>query len=190
MSPPVVAEALLAATSPPSDYESIAGDLHEEYLRRVRLDGEGTANRWYWSQVLLSVPSLLSYSRARRSALGVAFTVAVVIAVLLLMMLAVEPINVLLRSAFGPGRSPLWAVCALCWIDAAAFGAILAAVVRGGGMRLALATGALLVLFIVVPTLMGFSSRLPLEEWMVLFGAVPAMCGGAGIYQVFRRHFD
>jgi hypothetical protein len=60
-----LAQALVAATAPPNDYESVAGDLHEEYLRRARFADVHAANRWYWSQALRSIPSLLSYSRAR-----------------------------------------------------------------------------------------------------------------------------
>ncbi len=35
MKPPALAQAIVAAAAPASDYEIIAGDLHEEYLRLV-----------------------------------------------------------------------------------------------------------------------------------------------------------
>lgn len=187
MRPPVVAEALVAAVAPPNDYESIAGDLHEEYLRYARLSSRRAANRWYWSQVLLSIPSLLSYSRAHRSALyaiGVGLTV---LAVLIAMLLATVPINALLQAIFG-SRCPLGVQFCADWIDAAVFGAVLALIVRSGGVRLAFWAASLLVLAFAVPALLGFpSSQAPLPAWILLGGAVPAMCAGAALYQVGSR---
>ena len=136
MRPPVVAEALVAAVAPPNDYESIAGDLHEEYLRYARLSSKRAANRWYWSQVLLSIPSLLSYSRAHRSALHAIGVGLTVIAVLIAMLLATVPIDALLQAIFGSlARCPLWVSFCAYWIDAVVFGTVLALIVRGGGVR-------------------------------------------------------
>jgi hypothetical protein len=98
MRPPVVAAALIAAFAPPNDYESIAGDLHEKYFRYAHCSTTRAANRWYWSQVLLSIPSLLSYSRVRRSALQAAGVGVAILAVLMAMLLATVPINALLES--------------------------------------------------------------------------------------------
>ncbi len=112
MMPPFLAQALVAAAAPPNDYESVVGDLHEEYVRLSRFSGQGAANRWYWSQVIRSIPSLLSYSRAQRSVGAAARTVLIVAAVLFVMMLAIEPINDLLRAIFGHQRSPVWALFA------------------------------------------------------------------------------
>jgi hypothetical protein len=189
MRPPAVAEALIAAIAPPNDYESVAGDLHEEYVRYARLSSTGAANRWYWSQTLLSIPSLLSYSRAHRSALravGVAFTV---LAVIVAMLLATVPLNMLLKAIFGNlSRCPVSVWFCADWIDAAVFGALLALIVRSGGVRLAFWAAMLLVLAYGVPALLGFpSSQAPLLAWVLLGGTVPAMCAGAGLYQVAMR---
>lgn len=185
MRPPLVAEALVAAVAPLNDYESIAGDLHEEYLRYARLSSRRAANRWYWSQVLLSIPWLLSYSRAHRSilnAIGVGLTV---IAVLIAMLFATVPLNALLDAIFGSATWPPMAQFCVDWIDAAIFGAVLALIVRGGGVRLALCAALLLVLAFAVPALLGFpSSQAPLPAWILLGGTVPAMCAGAALYQV------
>jgi hypothetical protein len=184
MRPPVVAEALVAAVAPPNDYESIVGDLHEEYLRYARLSTTTAANRWYWSQALLSIPWLLTYSRAHRSApqaIGVGLTV---LAVLIAMLLATVPINALLQAIFG-SRCPLSVQFCADWIDAAVFGAFLSLIVRGGGVRLAFWAALLLVLAFVVPALLGFpSSQAPLPAWILLGGTVPAMCAGAALYRV------
>lgn len=190
MKPPVVAEALVAAFAPPNDYESIAGDLHEEYRRYARVGGKRAANRWYWSQVLLSIPWLLSYSRVHRSAMrsiGVGLTV---IAVLIAMLLATVPINALLQTIFGSlARCPLSVSFCVYWIDAAVFGTLLAMIVRSGGARLAFWAALLLVLAYGVPAILGFpSSQAPLPAWILLGGTVPAMCAGAALYQVGIRH--
>lgn len=189
MRPPVVAEALIAAVAPPNDYESVAGDLHEEYVRYVCLSSTRAANRWYWSQALLSVPSLLSYSRTHRSALRAVGVGLTVVAVLIAMLLATVPINILLQAIFGSlARCPLPVWFCADWIDAGVFGAILALVVRSGGVRLAFWAALLLVLSYSVPALLGFpSSQAPLLGWVLLTGTVPAMCAGAGLYQVAIR---
>lgn len=189
MRPPLLAEMLLATAAPPNDYESVAGDLHEEYLRHAAADGTMKANRWYWSQVLRSVPSLLRYSRVRRSALQTAGIALTVLAVPAAMLLATVPINAVLQATFGDlARCPLPVSFGADWIDAAAFGALLAVIVRSGGVRLAFWAAMLLVLAFAVPALLGFpSSQAPLAAWILLGGTVPAMCAGACLYQVANR---
>ncbi len=188
MTPPVLAQALVAATAPPNDYESVAGDLHEEYVRLTHCAGEAAANRWYWSQALRSIPSLLSYSRLHRSIATGLVTASVALAVLVAMLLAVEPIQHLLLAAFGGSRSPMWALFSAEWLNAALFGAILASAVRSGGIRLALWSSLFFIAAIVVPTFLGYSSRLPLYEWLLIVGLIPSMSTGAGLYQIIRRH--
>jgi hypothetical protein len=189
MRPPIVAEAIVAAVAPPGDYESIAGDLHEEYLRYACLSGRRAANRWYWSQVLLSIPWMLSYSRARRSelhAIGIGLTA---VGVLVAMLLATLPINALLDAIFGSANWPLFVPFGAYWIDAAVFGAVLALIIRRGGVRIAFWAASLLVLAFAVPALLGFpSSQAPVWAWVLLGGTVPAMCAGAALYQVVIRH--
>lgn len=187
MTPPVIAQALLAAAAPPGDYENVAGDLHEEYLRRVRAQGVGAANRWYWSQALASIPPLLSYSRAQRSLWNALATGAIIIVLLVVLLLATEAVNHAIRLLCGASHCPAWGYFAADWVNAAAFGSMLAVCVRSGGVRLVLWSGVFLVAAVVVPTLLGFSSRLPLVEWLLLFGAVPAMAGGAALYHILRR---
>jgi|SRR5580698_431872 hypothetical protein len=188
MRPPIVAEAIVAAVAPPGDYESIAGDLHEEYLRYACLSGRRAANRWYWSQVLLSIPWMLSYSRARRSelhAIGIGLTA---VGVLVAMLLATLPINALLDAIFGSANWPLFVPFGAYWIDAAVFGAVLALIIRRGGVRIAFWAASLLVLAFAVPALLGFpSSQAPVWAWVLLGGTVPAMCAGAALYQVVIR---
>ena len=189
MKPPVLAEMLLALVAPPNDYESVAGDLCEEYLERARSAGAAAANRWYWSQVLRSIPSLLSYSRAYRSALQAAGVALLAIVVLAAMLLATVPINALLQAAFGdPARWPLWVSFSADWTDAAVFGALLGMLVRSGGVRVAFGAASLLVLAFAVPALLGFpSSQAPFFAWVLLGGAVPAMCAGATLGQMLVR---
>jgi hypothetical protein len=188
MRPPIVAEALVAAVAPSSDYESIAGDLHEEYLRYACLSGTKAANRRYWSQVLLSIPWMLSYSRARRSALDAIGMGLTAVGVLVAMLLATVPINALLDVIFGDANWPPAVSFCAYWTDGVVFGTVLALLVRSGGVRLAFWTASFLVLAFAVPALVGFpSSQAPPPAWVLLGGMIPAMCAGAGLYQVVRR---
>lgn len=58
VSPPALAERLLAWVSDAQIRDHLLGDLHEEYLARLRAPG-AQARRWYWSQALRSLPRLL-----------------------------------------------------------------------------------------------------------------------------------
>jgi hypothetical protein len=189
MRPPIVAETIVAAVAPPGDYESIAGDLHEEYLRYACLSGRRAANRWYWSQVSLSIPWMLSYSRAGRSALHAIGIGLTAVGVLVAMLLATLPINALLDAIFGSANWPLFVPFCAYWIDAAVFGVVLALILRRGGVRIAFWAASLLVLAFAVPALLGFpSSQAPVWAWVLLGGTVPAMCAGAALYQVVIGH--
>ncbi|HET9095416.1 MAG TPA: permease prefix domain 2-containing transporter [Candidatus Baltobacteraceae bacterium] len=190
MTPPVIAQALLAAAAPAGDYDSVAGDLHEEYLHRVPIQGVGAANRWYWAQALASIPPLLSYSRTQRSIWNGLAVGAMVVVSPVVLLLATEAINDTIRVTCGGGHCAAWTYFSADWTDAAVFGALLAFCIRAGGVRLVLVSAVLLVTAIVIPTLLGFSSRLPLTEWLLLFGAVPAMCAGASTYQIIHRRSE
>jgi hypothetical protein len=189
MTPPLWARAVVAATAPPRDYESVAGDLHEEYVRLVRLKGRAHADAWYCSQAVRSIPSLLSYSRFSEAPwlrIGIAFFVAIS----LLVMLVVNELagDVIARytnaTRFGIGA---WPYFVAGWLDALVFGFLIAAIVRSYGTRLVLVASIVLVAFVVLPILMHYSSPLSPMTTVLLVGAVPAMCAGAGLYQVFRR---
>lgn len=57
--PPRLAVRLLEITAPESDLDCMRGDLEEEFASR-RARSEGGARRWFWRQVLLSIPANLS----------------------------------------------------------------------------------------------------------------------------------
>ena len=59
VTPPPAAVRLLALTAPESDREFMLGDLEEEFARRS-VTSEAEARRWFWRQVLRSVPINLS----------------------------------------------------------------------------------------------------------------------------------
>lgn len=189
MRPPVLAEALVAAAAPQTDYQILLGDLHEEYLRFALLDGVRVANRWYWSQALRSIPSLLSYSRWNLSAIrivGIALSALAVLASMLFVLAMIETVSPSLVKSMHQG--PTWAWVSLEWIYAATFGAILALIVRTDGLRVAFWSALFLVLCFVIPALAGNPhSQAPLRSWILLWGAIPAMCTGAGLYQAVRR---
>jgi len=187
MRPPALAEALVAAAAPSRDYEMIAGDLFEEYRRIVSVRGSSAANRWYWAQALRSLPSLLSYSRSDTSApraIGVALAS---LAVLIAMLAVITAIDVVFQRLFGFARIPGYVWMCVNYGDVLLFGAILAAVVRTDGPRVAFFASMFLVLCFVIPALAGNPhSQAPPAAWIQLFGAVPAMCIGAAVFQAVR----
>lgn len=186
MSPPFFARALVAAAAPPADYDVIDGDLYEEYIVRVRTAGVAEANRWYWSQVLRSIPPLLSYSRVGASIRGSLATGAIVVVVLLGMLFLKDLVDELI-GRISPAHMPEWLYFSLDWLVAAACGLILAALVRTRGVRLALGAALFLLIAFALPILAGVSPRLPLVAWILLLGAIPAMALGAAAFQVIRR---
>jgi hypothetical protein len=192
MRPPTLAQALVAAVAPTNDYEIVAGDLHEEYLHILHARGSTAANRWYWAQALLSIPSLLSYSRSNASVLrrvGIALTALAVLVAMLLVLVAIDTVY---QALFGSmDRAPNWIWVCVDWADAVIFGAILAWLVRTDSLRVAFCAALFLVLCFVVPALAGNPhSQAPLEAWIVLWAVIPAMCIGAGICQTIRRRAD
>lgn len=188
MRPPGLAQALVAATAPSSDYEIIAGDLHEEYLRIARVNGVTAANRWYWAQTLLSMPSLLSYSRSNRSALRRIGVALIALAVLVAMLVVITVIQAVVQRVFGFTAIPDWVWLFVNYAAVVLFGAILARLVRTDGPRVAFFASLFLVVCFVVPALAGHpGSQAPLFAWVMLCGAVPAMCFGAVLHQVIKR---
>jgi hypothetical protein len=194
VTPPIVARLLVIAIAPPRDYDSVAGDLHEEYLHRATTDGRVAANRWYWSQAIRSIPSLLWYSRARHSLVP---TIAMIILFLVLLATMIISASLVTGELFdyvytNLGGSVLAWSCATVfgsWIVAAIFGAILSAIMRGHSHRLMLATAIVFTLaFVIMPNL-GLGPFAPLGPWqyMVLFGEVPSVGIGAATYQFFRK---
>ena len=71
--PPRLAERLLRWATARADRDCVAGDLTEEFAARALRSGLGGARRWYWWQVMRSVPTSLLTGResqaARRSAI-------------------------------------------------------------------------------------------------------------------------
>ncbi len=184
MRPPPLAQALVAAASPEGDYEIVAGDLHEEYLRVMSLRGAKAANRWYWAQTVLSLPSLLSYSRSNESPLRRIGVALIAFGVLLAMVL----IDTVVQNVFRLDCGILWVGFCVHWTTALVFGAILARFLRTDSLRVAFWAALFLVLCFVIPALAGHpGSQAPLTAWIALVGAIPAMCIGAAIYQAIRR---
>ena len=189
MTPPALAQALVAAVAPASDYEIVAGDLHEEYVRILHARGAKAANRWYWAQTLLSIPSLLSYSRSSKSILGHIGVALTAFAVLLAMVAVLMAIELAVQKITGdPNAGPGWVWLCITYADAGVFGAILARLVRVDGLRVALYAALFLVLCFVVPAIAGHpGSQAPLCAWIELAGVIPAMCIGAALYQIAVR---
>lgn len=187
MRPPTLALALLAAAAPSGEFEIVAGDLYEEYLRIRCLRGQRAANRWYWAQTLLSLPSLLSYSRSDRSlprVIGVALSA---FAVLVAMLVIKTAIDVVFQRLFDVPEIPRYVWVFVDYGDALLFGAILAAVVRTDGPRVAFCASMFLVLCFAVPALAGNPhSQAPPAAWIQLCGVIPAMSIGAAVFQAAK----
>lgn len=189
MRPPTLAQALVAAVAPANDYEIVAGDLHEEYLRVMALRGAKAANRWFWAQTVLSIPSLLSYSRSNRSVrahIGVALIAFAVLVAMLAVLMAIELVAQTVFGSANPG--PTWFWLCINYADAGVFGAILARLVRTDSLRVAFYAAVFLVLCFVIPAVAGHpGSQAPLCAWIELAGVIPAMCIGAAVYQLVGR---
>jgi hypothetical protein len=189
MRPPVLAEAFVAAAAPSHDCEIVAGDLHEEYVRIRSLSGAAAANRWYWAQTLLSVPSLLSYSRSDDSVLRQIGVALIALAVLATMLVAVTLIEAILQPSFSFHHHILryTSVCTN-YAGALVFGAILSRLVRTDGLRVTFRASVFLVLCFAVPAIAGNpSSQAPFSTWLQLFAVVPVMSIGAVLDQILRR---
>jgi len=131
MRPPFVPGALIAAAAAPADYESVAGDLYEEYNLRIASAGRACADQWYWSQALRSIPSLLSYSRARQSFAASIAMGAIVACVLFAMLVFKEVIDGAIHTVYHPAAGVgvhVWPYFPADWIDAALFGVVLGAI--------------------------------------------------------------
>jgi hypothetical protein len=186
MTPPFIPRALIAAAAPPTDYDVIEGDLHEEYIARVRTLGAAEANRWYWSQALRSIFPLLSCFRVQRSVRTTLATSGIVVVLLFAMLFTKDFVDELIAK-LSHHSFPASLYFALDWFVAAAFGLILAAVVRAGGVRLAGGAALFMLSAFALPILIGVSPRLPVAAWVLLVGAIPAMSLGAATFQVIRR---
>jgi hypothetical protein len=188
MKPPVLPRLLVTAATPAADYDSIVGDLFEEYARRVQSIGRVRSDLWYWSQAIRSVPPLLSYSRTRGSPGAHVATAAIVVGILIAMLFTKDLIDRLIGVAYPSTGVHAWLYFLIDWADAALFGAILARVVRHHPVRLALIASVTLVTAFAIPIVAGFSNGLTPIAWLLLLGAIPAMSAGAAAYQTVRRH--
>jgi hypothetical protein len=188
ISPPAWAHALVAACTSPADYESIAGDLEEEYRDFVQSRGRNYADAWYGSQAIRSVPALLSYARLTALPHRRITTVFIIAIALIAMLFA----NEFLGDALGvliPIRPGIraWPFFLCGWTCAAFFGFLIVAIVRSQGVRLVLIASLALIACIAVPIAMNVSSPLSVPTWLLLLGTTPAMCAGAAVFQLLRR---
>ncbi len=187
MTSPLVARVLLAAATPSADYDSITGDLQEEYeLRRAR-DGRPRADRWYWSQALRSVPALLSYSRTNSSLGRRVSTGAIVVGVLLAMLIGKDVLDRFIDAIRPGGVLPAWLYFLLDWGIAATCGAVLAQLVRHHPVRLALLASGGLVIAFATPVALALSPQISSAAWLLLLGAVPAMSAGAATMHALHQ---
>ncbi len=189
MKPPSIATALVVAVTPPADYESVVGDLHEEYVSRCLARDCSSADRWYWSQVIRSVPSLLGYSRTNNSVASTLLDTVVVFVTVPVMMIVYELLENAIHWFYHAAGIGEWPFYVAGWFDAAFFGAVISMLLRSRGTRAAFACSFVMLGVIAIPIVLGFSSRLSPAAWLLILGAVPAMVTGSGVFQVLRRRF-
>jgi hypothetical protein len=188
MTAPFIPRALLAAATPSADYDSIVGDLQEEYGQRIVRDGRSRADLWYWSQALRSLPALLSYSRTYPSFGRRASTAATVLGVLLAMLAGKDLLDRLIEALHPGGVLPAWLYFLLDWMVAAACGALLAQILRQHPVRLALFASIGLVIAFATPIVLALSPDISFPAWLLLLGTIPAMSiGAATIHALHKR---
>jgi branched-subunit amino acid transport protein len=113
------------------------------------------------------------------------------LAVLVAMLAVTTAIGMLFRTLFDVHRIPDYVWVCVDYADAVVFGAILAWLVRTDGLRVAFFASLFLVVCFVAPALAGNpGSQAPPAGWILLFGAIPTMCFGAGLYQAVSRRTD
>lgn len=187
MTPPKGAQALIAICAPPNDRESVLGDLHEEYVRRLQCEDRARADSWYWGQALGSIPSLLSYTRTNGTSSAAFITGGIVISSILAMMMANElfddVISTIDRAPHGIGLLPFFLAG---WITAGCFGGLIAAVRPAHGVRLVLISAATLLAIVGIPIGLHTSSQLSLQHWLLVAGAAISMIAGGGTYHFIR----
>jgi hypothetical protein len=184
---PFVPRALLVATMPTAEYESILGDLHEEYIERFRRLGRLQADLWYWDQSLRSIPSLLSYTRDQFSP-GKRLSTAAIAFGLLCAMLFVKDLFDRFIDAFQPAAGlPIWLYFTLDWLIAAIFGALFARFLHQHPVRLVLLASGFLIAAVAAPILLGLSPQISPPAWLLLLGVIPAMCSGAAFWRAIHK---
>jgi len=185
--PPLVPRALVAAVATQSDYECLAGDLCEEYSQRVESFGAAAADRWYWSQALRSVPTLLVLSRSDDSLVDSLKIGALVVATLVATILVGALANGALDSFFNGSYAPLWLHFAASWSIVLLAGYALAYLARRRSVRLAIGAALFFVAAFAIPSALGLSGRIYPLAWLLLLGTIPAMTAGASLGHVLRR---
>ena len=188
MTPPRVARVLLAACTSRADYESVVGDLEEEYGARVSQEGRLRADRWYWSQALRSLPALLSYSRTDALPRRRLSSVAIIAAVLMAMLAAKDVLDRVIDLALPHAGLPFPAYYALDWTIAAIAGSFLAHILRDHPLRFALLASCGLVAAFGIPIALDLSPPIAPPAWILLLGTIPSMSAGAAMKRVFSRH--
>ena len=189
MSKPPLFPAVLLAAAQPLDYESISGDLDEEYHLRTQSLGRTSADRWYWSQVMRSLPSLLSYSRARNTPAGNVAVAVTVACLLFIMLFFKELVDSAIHAVYHPAVSSvhIWPYFPADWLVAVLFGALLVAMVRPHEIRIAIIAPLVLVSAFVLPIILGLSPPLSALTWLLILGAIPAMTAGGLVYHFLRK---
>lgn len=151
----------------------------------MQRDGRACADSWYWAQAIASIPSLLSYSRVRGSAGAAILTSLLVLTCIVAMLCANELISDAIHGVFrnsnGFGALPFFLAG---WLDAACFGALIAALRRSHGVRLVLLSAIAFLAFVAVPIFMQVSSPLSVRTWALVLGAALSMTVGGIAYHL------
>jgi hypothetical protein len=188
MNPPLIARGIVAAVAPPPDYDGVIGDLQEEFVQRAQREGVQEAERWYWSQTMRSIPALLSYTRERSSPSDVLVIPIFILLMIVALLTTNEVLDNIIHSIFRMSSAGVtWPSFVAGWLDAAAFGCIVAAVHTAKGIRLVLACAVSLIAFIALPILFGTSATLSFTAWMLILGGAIWMVAAGAAYVVARR---
>ena len=174
--PPRLATWLLGHLLPQRDREAVLGDLTEEYGLRVRSAPASTVSRWYWVQVLSSIPPMFACAIRRGRWLG---TIAVAGAVYLVAnTVEVAGVAAILRL-LGPAAS-YRVLSALVGVATMVLGGYCAAWLRP---RAATALAAIAVIFIAIV----MSGRAPLWYRFTLLVVFPLAALAGGTLYLSRR---
>jgi hypothetical protein len=173
-SPSRVASWLLAWAVPERSREAVLGDLHEEYVLRVRSAHAKNADRWYWGQVCRSIPQLV-WSSARDgrwlATLGVAIGVYIFAGIF--EFAATRALSKLLA----PDTNVFTAVSLIVGLTTIILGGYIAAWIRGPAAARTLAGIALITVVILLMTMSG-SAPFWYGLTFLVGGPLAALAGG------------
>lgn len=187
--PPRFAESMLRAvlTEHVELCEAMLGDLAEGWSTRVSIEGARWADRWYWSQTVRSLPSLLALG-IRNVGLRELMAITAIAIVARLLMLILQYAALVIGTAAMSGRSSIaiaLAIVAWCLGAAMLTGFVIGRLsARHAAVRVGVLCIAVLVLHVVSPNLI----QPAMPTWLYWITTAPLSAIAAFVGAAYGHH--